>query len=139
LSGAATAIKLSGSKAKVVGCEPAVSGKAKESLKTGKIVERTAEVATKTICDGLRTQSLGRLNFELIRKYCDDVVGVSDDEVRQAMGELAREVHIVAEPSGAISYAAWRFRRHELPEAEKVVCILTGGNVDAGLLKEVLG
>lgn len=139
LSGAATAIKLSGAKAKVVGCEPAVSGKAKESLRTGRIVERPAEVATRTICDGLRTQSLGRLNFELIRKYCDDVVPVTDDEVRAAVAELAREVHIVAEPSGAITYAAWKFHGNELPAAEKVVCIVTGGNVDPGLLKEVLG
>jgi threonine dehydratase len=139
LSGAATAIKLSGSRAKVCGVEPAVSGKAKESLRTGKIVERPAEIVTKTICDGLRTQSLGRLNFEHIRKYCDDVVGVSDDEVRVAVGELAREVHIVAEPSGAVTYAAWKFHRAELPAAEKVVCIITGGNIDPGLLREVLG
>jgi len=91
-----------------------------------------------TIADGIRLTTPGALTFPIVRERITDIALVSDDEVRQAMGELAREVHIVAEPSGAISYAAWRFRRHELPEAEKVVCIITGGNVDASLLKEVL-
>jgi len=138
LSGAATAIKLSGSRAKVCGVEPALSGKARESFRTGKLVTRSAEQATRTICDGLRTQALGRLNFELIRKYCDDIVTVTDDEVRAAVRELAREVHIVAEPSGAVTYAAWKWHRQELPAGEKVVCIVTGGNIEPALLREVL-
>ncbi|MDP9269006.1 MAG: threonine/serine dehydratase [Acidobacteriota bacterium] len=139
LSGAATAIKLSGSKAKVVGVEPELAGDSQESFRTGKLVEWPAEKTTRTICDGLRTQSLGRLNFEHIRKYCDDIVTVTEDEVRGAIRELATEVHIVAEPSGAVPYAAWRWHRNELPAAEKIVCVITGGNVDPGLLRDVLG
>jgi threonine dehydratase len=138
LSGAATAIKLSGSKAKVVGVEPALAGDSQESFRSGKLVEWPAEKTTRTICDGLRTQSLGRLNFEHIRKYCDDIVTVTEDEIRGAIRELATEVHIVAEPSGAVTYAAWRWHRSELPAGEKVACIITGGNIDPKLLRDVL-
>ncbi|MBI2677878.1 MAG: threonine/serine dehydratase [Candidatus Koribacter versatilis] len=138
LSGAATAIKLSGSKAKVFGVEPELAGDSQESFRLGKLVEWPAEKTTRTICDGLRTQSLGRLNFEHIRKYCDDIVTVTEDEIRRAIRELATEVHIVAEPSGAVTYAAWRWHRNELPPAEKIACIITGGNIDPKLLREVL-
>ena len=138
LSGAATAIKLSGSKAKVVGVEPELAGDSQESFRTGKLVEWPAEKTARTICDGLRTQSLGRLNFEHIRKYCDDIVTVTEDEIRGAIRELATEVHMVVEPSGAVPYAAWRWHRDELPPAEKIVCVITGGNVDPKLLRDVL-
>jgi len=136
LSGAATAIKLSGSKAKVIGVEPELAGDSQESFRTGRLVEWPAEKTTRTICDGLRTQSLGRLNFEHIKKYCDDIVTVTEDEIRAAIRELATEVHIVVEPSGAVP--AWRWHRSELPAAEKIVCVLTGGNIDPKLLREVL-
>jgi threonine dehydratase len=139
LSGTATALKLSGSKAKVVGVEPELAGDSQESFRSGKRVEWPAEKTTRTICDGLRTQSLGRLNFELIRKYCDDIVTVTEDEIRAAIRELATEVRLVVEPSGAVPYAAWRWHRKDLPAAERVVCVLTGGNIDPGLLREVLG
>jgi threonine dehydratase len=139
LSGTATALKLSGSKAKVVGVEPELAGDSQESFRSGNRVEWPAEKTTRTICDGLRTQSLGRLNFELIRKYCDDIVTVTEDEIRAAIRELATEVRLVVEPSGAVPYAAWRWHRKDLPAAERVVCVLTGGNIDPGLLREVLG
>jgi threonine dehydratase len=138
LSGASTAIKLSGSKAKVVGVEPELAGDSQESFRTGKLVEWPAEKTTRTICDGLRTQSLGPLNFAHIKKYVDDIVTVTEDEIRGAIRELATEVHMVVEPSGAVPYAAWRWHRGELPAGEKIVCVITGGNVDRGLLRDVL-
>jgi threonine dehydratase len=138
LSGTATAIKLANPNVKVVGIEPALAGDAQESFRTGKLVEWPAEKTTRTICDGLRTQSLGQINFELIRKYVDDIVTVSEDEIRQAIRELALEAHIVAEPSGAVPYAAWRFHQKELPAAKKTVCVITGGNIDPKLFAEVL-
>lgn len=138
LSGAGTAIKLSGSKAKIVGVEPELAGDSQASFRSGKLVEWPAEKTTRTICDGLRTQSLGRLNFEHIKMYCDDIVTVTEEEIRRAIRELATEVHMIAEPSGAVTYAAWRWHRDELPQAEKIACIITGGNIDPKLLREVL-
>ncbi len=138
LSGVATALKLSKSEVKVVGVEPEFAADARESLATGSIVEWPASKTTRTICDGLRTQSVGAIPFEHLRRYVDDIVTVTDDEVRDAMRRLALTARIVAEPSGAASAAAFFFHRPELPPSQKTVAVISGGNVDPALLAEVL-
>ncbi|HVP43549.1 MAG TPA: threonine/serine dehydratase [Terriglobales bacterium] len=138
LGGIATAIKLSRPEVKVVGCEPELSADAQESLRTGHLVTWAAEKTTRTICDGLRTQSLGPLNFEHIKRYVDDIVTVSEDEIREAMRRLALNAHLVAEPSGAVPFAAFLFRADQLPKARRSVAVISGGNVEPALLAEVL-
>ena len=138
LSGVATAIKLSRPEVKVIGCEPELSADAQESLRSGHLVTWAAERTTQTICDGLRTQSLGPLNFEHIKRYVDDIVTVSEDEIREAMRRLALNAHLVAEPSGAVPFAAFLFRGGQLPKARRTVAVISGGNVEADMLAEVL-
>ena len=69
ISGIASALKLSGSSAKIVGVEPELANDAQQSFRKGEIVQLSAERVSSTLADGLRTQSVGRLNFEHIRKY----------------------------------------------------------------------
>lgn len=138
LSGVATAVKLSDAKVKVIGAEPELAADAQESLRTNKLVAWPAEKTTRTIADGLRTQSLGAVPYEHVRRYVDDIVTVSEDEIRGAMRQLALEARLVAEPSGAVPYAAFRFHARELPAARKTVVVISGGNVDPALLAEVL-
>jgi len=123
---------------RVVGCEPELAGDAQESLRTGKLVTWPAEKTTRTICDGLRTQSLGNLNFALIRKYVDDIVTVTEDEIREAMRRLALDAKLVAEPSGAVTFAAFLFHAAQLPPSRRTVAVISGGNVEPELLAEVL-
>jgi threonine dehydratase len=137
-SGVASAIKLSGSHAKVVGVEPELASDAQQSFRTGKIVELPAERVSSTLADGLRTQSIGPINFEHIRRFVDNIVTVTEDEIRTAMRCMATSVRLVAEPSGAVTFAAWLFHAKELPEAVKTVAIISGGNVDPQLLAQVL-
>ena len=137
LSGVATAIKLSKRSAKVIGVEPDLAADAQASLRAGKIVESTAEQATRTIADGLRTQSLGRITFEHIQRYVDDIVTVSEDEIRQATRWLATNPKTVAEPSGAVAVAGFLFHREQLPRTTMNVAIISGGNVDPRLLEEI--
>ena len=111
ISGVATAIKLSKPSVKVIGVEPELAADAQASLRAGKIVESTAEEATRTIADGLRTQSLGPITFEHIQQYVDDIVTVSEDEIRQATRWLATNPKTVAEPSGAVAVAGFLFHR----------------------------
>src|SRR6266550_3226272 len=85
ISGIATAIKLSRPAVKVIGAEPEFAADAQASLRTGRIVEFTPEQVTQTLADGLRTQSIGVINFEHIRQYVDDIVTVSEDEIRETM------------------------------------------------------
>ena len=138
LSGTATAIKLQNPRVKVIGVEPELAGDTQESFRTGKIVTWPAEKTTRTICDGLRTQSVGEIPFAHIQKYVDDIITVSEDEVRAAMRRLALEAHLVAEPSGAVTFAGYLFHRDQLPAAKRAVAIISGGNVARELLNEVL-
>jgi threonine dehydratase len=138
VSGVSSALKLSGSRAKVIGVEPQLADDAYQSFRAGKIVEITAERASSTLADGLRTQSVGPINFEHISKYVDDIITVSEDEIRAAMRHIALNARLVAEPSGAVTFAAWLFHEAELPMGQKVVAVLSGGNVEPDVLSRVI-
>ena len=138
ISGVSAALKLSGSKAKVIGVEPELANDAQQSFRKGEVVALSAERVSSTLADGLRTQSIGPINFEHIRSYVDDIVTVSEDEIRSAMRRMAMNVRMVAEPSGAVTFAAWLFHAKELPGSQKAVAVISGGNVDPQLLAQVL-
>jgi threonine dehydratase len=137
LSGIATAIKLSRPSVKVIGAEPELAADAQASLRSGKIVHSSAEETTRTLADGLRTQSIGALNFEHIRRYVDDIVTVSEDEIRKATRMLAADPKTLAEPSGAVAVAAFLFHRDELPKTTVNVAVISGGNIEAEMLSEI--
>jgi threonine dehydratase len=139
LSGIAAAIKLSKPGVKVIGAEPELAADAQASLRSGKIVESTAEETTRTLADGLRTQSIGPLNFEHIRRYVDDIVTVSEDEIRKAMQPLSADPQTLAEPSGAVAVAAFLFHRDQLPKTTMNVAVISGGNVEEETLAEMRG
>ncbi|SNS22233.1 threonine dehydratase [Granulicella rosea] len=137
LSGTATAVKQAKPGVQVWGCEPELAADAKESFDTKTLVEWPAAMTTRTIGDGLRTQSLGQLNFEHILKYVDGIVTVSEDEIFRAMRAILAATNLIPEPSGAVTLAAALFHAHELPPATKVAVILSGGNVEPALLERL--
>ena len=140
LSGTATSVKLAAEaglcnpNVKVFGAEPAVAADAKESFETRTLVEWPASRTASTISDGLRTQSLGQLNFEHILRFVDGIVAVSEEETLAAMRVLLANSDLVPEPSGAVSLAAVLFHAAELPPAKKIAIVLSGGNIDPALL-----
>jgi threonine dehydratase len=136
ISGVAAAIKLSKPSAKVIGVEPELAADAQASLRAGKIVQFPAGEVSRTIADGLRTQSIGPINFEHIRRYVDDIVTVTEDEIREAVRLLASNSKTVAEPSGAVAVAGFLFRRNQLPQTKLNVAIISGGNIDPKMLEE---
>lgn len=142
LSGVATGIKLAsaaeGRPAPLIwGCEPELAADAKASFDSRTLVEWPASSTTRTLADGLRTQSLGALNFEHILQFVDGIVTVSEDEIRKALRLILAATSIVAEPSGAVTLAAALFHRHELPPASRIVAIVSGGNLDPNLRTEL--
>ncbi|MFZ0818151.1 MAG: threonine/serine dehydratase [Candidatus Sulfotelmatobacter sp.] len=137
ISGVATAIKLSKPSVKVIGVEPELAGDAQASLRAEKIVQFPAEQVSRTIADGLRTQSIGPINFEHIRRYVDDIVTVTEDEIREAMRMLALNPKTVAEPSGAVATAGFLFHGDQLPRTKLNVAIISGGNVDPAMLEKL--
>jgi len=139
ISGVAAALKLSKPQIKVIGVEPALGADAQASLRAGKIVEFPSEQVTQTIADGLRAQYVGEINFELIRRYVDDIVTVSEDEIREATRRLAENPKTLAEPSGAVAVAAFLFHKDLLPQTKMNVAVISGGNIDPQLLAEIRG
>ena len=117
----------------MIGVEPELANDAQQSFRKGEIVELSAERVSSTLADGLRTQSIGRLNFEHMRQFVDDIITVTEDEIRTAMRRIVLNGRIVAEPSGAVTFAAWLFHGDELPASKKAVAVVSGGNVEPQL------
>jgi threonine dehydratase len=139
LSGVAAAIRQQRPECHVVGVEPELAGDAAASLRQRRIVQYTAEQTTRTIADGLRTQSLGTLNFAHIQRYVERVITVTEYEIEQAMHRIAWDARLIAEPSGAVATAAMLFHRQELPPHRTAVAIISGGNAEPATLLRVLG
>jgi threonine dehydratase len=125
-------------KAKIFGIEPELAADAAESFRTGSIVTWPAELTSRTIADGLRTQSVGARNFAHIEAFVDGIVTVTEAEIRTAMRAIVATTRLVPEPSGAVTTAALLFHANQLPRYKKAAAIVSGGNVDPALLAEVL-
>jgi threonine dehydratase len=138
ISGVAAALKLSRPQVQVFGVEPELAADAQASMRSGRMVELPSEQVGRTIADGLRAQHLGDLTFAHIRRFVDGIVTVSEDEIVDATRRLAYEAHLVAEPSGAVAFAGYLHRRNELPSTRLNVAIVSGGNVEPGLLAQIL-
>jgi threonine dehydratase len=138
LSGVAAAVKQLRPQAKLFGVEPELAGDTAASFRAGAIVEWPAELVSRTICDGLRTQSVGVRNFAHIQAFVDGIITVTEAEIRAAMRAIVAATRLVPEPSGAVAIAALLFHAAELPPYTKAVAVVSGGNVAPELLAEVL-
>jgi threonine dehydratase len=137
ISGVSTAVKLLKPGVKVVGVEPEVAADAQASFRAGHLVKYPAEQVLSTCADGLRAQYVGNLTFEHIRRYVDDIVNVTEDEIMQAVRILAANPKTVAEPSGAVAPAAFLFHPERLPASNLPVAVISGGNIDPALLQRI--
>ena len=91
----------------------------------------------KTIADGIAVKRPGDLTYEMVQKYVDEIVTVTDDEVSTAILELIEQQKMIAEGAGAVSVAAAMF--HKVPiEGKNVVCLVSGGNIDVTILSRVI-
>jgi threonine dehydratase len=106
-------------------------------LRAGHIVSFPAEQVSQTLADGLRTQSIGVINFEHIRAYVDDIITVTESEIRETVRLLSANPKTLAEPSGAVAPAAFLFHGNELPNTKINVAVISGGNIDPTLLAEL--
>ncbi len=132
-SGVAAAITALVPGARLIGVEPELAADARESLELDRIVAWPAELVSRTIADGTRTQSLGHLNFAHLRAQLDAVITVSEVEIAAAVRLAAEEARLVVEPSGALTIAAMRFHAHEAGLVGldgPIVGVVSGGNVD---------
>jgi threonine dehydratase len=134
LSGCATAAKALQPNIRIFGVETERSNDWQQSFQRN---ERVKIPPPDTIADGMRTQQPGELTWPVIRAHVEDIVLVSEAEVIAALKFLLFRLKILAEPTGAVAPAAVLQRRIGPPGA-KVGVIISGGNMDAGLLAQLL-
>jgi len=129
ISGVATAIKESNPRVKVVGVEPELANDTFLSRRRGEIVDIGASA---TIADGLRTSHPGRLTFPVVQRYVDEIVLVSEAEIKAACRFLLTKMKQAVEPSGAVSVAA----ALQVGGSGRVA-LVSGGNLDLDDLRGV--
>ncbi|MEK6650983.1 MAG: threonine/serine dehydratase [Bacteroidota bacterium] len=119
---------------RVIGVETESANDAQRSFRSKQIVKIDPPA---TIADGMRTQAVGKRNFEILLRYVDDVVTVTDEEVMDMMRFLLLRMKILAEPTGAVAPAAVFHRKLGI-EGKRVCAFISGGNVEPAFLKSIL-
>mgnify|MGYP001816207955 FL=1 len=139
-SGVCVAVKSLRPDARVIGVEPELAADAAESLREGRLVRWEPGRTGRTIADGVRTSAVGRIPWAQLSRLIDDIVTVSEDDIRRAMLAAATRANIVAEPSGAVSIAGWMRYGADLPDADvsDTVIVVSGGNVDPETYRTLL-
>ena len=134
ISGVALAAKKLRPEIKVYGVQAAGAPSMFNSIKDGKI-ERLDSVST--IADGIAVKEPGENTFEYVKEYVDEIVTVTEDEIATAILTLIEQHKMIAEGAGAVSVAAAMFDK--VPVAgKKVVCVVSGGNIDVTILSRVI-
>jgi threonine dehydratase len=136
IAGMLVAIKETNPKVRVYGVEPTGAPSMRRSLDEGHAVRLDA---VKTIADGLAAPMAGELNYEIVRRYADDVVLIDDDTIADAVRELLLNTKLLAEPAGAAATAAVLARAIPLRGSDRVAAVISGGNVDLGKLAGLIG
>ena len=136
MSGVATAVRAMSPRTRIVGVEPIGASAMRKSLDAGHPVKLER---IDTFADGLSAPWAGELTYPIIRKLVDDVILVSDDEIREAMRQIMTSAKLVAEPAAAATVAAILTGRVGAKKGDRVVAVLSGGNVDLSRIAEVAG
>lgn len=134
ISGCSIVVKNMSPKTKIIGVETEGANDCYQSFREKRLVKLNS---TNTIADGMRTLSVGKRNFEIIMKYVDDVITVSDEDVVEMMRFFFERMKIVVEPTGAVAPAA--IMKNKLGIKGKKVCaVISGGNIDTDLIHMIL-
>jgi len=134
ISGIAFVVKTLNPQCKVYGVQVSGASSMANSVEHGKI-EELSGVAT--FADGIAVKRPGDLTFDLVSKYVDEIVTVTDDEVATAVLALIEQQKLIAEGAGAVAVAAAMFNKVDI-KGKKAVCLISGGNIDVNILSRVI-
>ena len=134
VAGVAYAIKHLRPNVKVYGVQAERAASMAKSLELGKQITLDS---VSTFADGIAVKHPGDNTFKLIGEYVDDVVTVTEDEIATAILTLMEKQKLVAEGAGAVSVAAVMFDKVPV-KGKKVVCVVSGGNIDVNILSRVV-
>lgn len=134
ISGIAFALKTLNPKIKVYGVQACGAPSMANSVKSG-LIEELESVST--FADGIAVKRPGDNTFDLVSRYVDEIVTVTDDEVASAVLALIEQQKLIAEGAGAVAVAAAMFNKVDI-KGKKAVCIVSGGNIDVNILSRVI-
>lgn len=134
ISGIASALRARTPRTRIVGVEPEGAAVMRKSLDAGRPLRLDR---LDTIADGLAAPMAGDVTFPIVRDLVDNVVLVSDDEIRAGVRDLLSSAKLVAEPAGAAALAAITAGRVGAQRGDRVVAIVSGGNIDLTRLAEI--
>lgn len=134
-AGVAIAVKEKKPKIKIIGVESKAFPAMKESMARGSLQSVKAGY---TIADGISVKQPGKLTYDIVSKYLNDIVLVEDTAIVKTMFLLMERAKMVVEPAGAASLAYLLSNGHPAGKNEKVISVLSGGNVDMYLLGQVV-
>lgn len=134
IAGMAIAIKAVRPDVRVIGVEPEGAPTMRASLDAG----TPQKISPMTVADGLAAPVVGAMTLEAVRRFVDDVVLVTDDEILAALRELATYSKLVVEPAGAAAVAALLTGKIPVVRGSHVAAVISGGNVDLERLKTLL-
>lgn len=134
ISGVSFVVKKLNPNCKVYGVQAAGAPSMAEALKQKKV---SALDEVHTFADGISVKCPGDVTFDMVSKYVDEVVTVTDDETAAAILTLMEKQKVVSEGAGAVSVAAVLFDKIPV-KGKKVVCVVSGGNIDVNILSRVI-
>ncbi len=134
ISGIATALKSLKPETKIFGVEPEKASSMYLSVKSGKITRLSD---TTSIADGLAAREPGALTFECVKRYVDEILLVSEEEIEKAVSTVMRECHLIIEPSAAAAVAVL-VKKTDFRKNDEIVMVVSGGNISLKLLSRIL-
>jgi threonine dehydratase len=134
ISGIATALKSLKPETRIFGVEPEKASSMYLSIKSGKITRLSD---TTSIADGLAAREPGVLTFECVKRYVDEILLVSEEDIEKAVFTVMRECHLIIEPSAAAAVAAL-VEKPDLRKNAEIVVVVSGGNISLKLLSMIL-
>ena len=135
IAGIATALKELNPNIKVIGVQTCNIPSMKKSYENGKITSAFNDI---TIADGIAVKTPGSLTFDIISKLVDDVITVTEEEIAEAILFMMENQKLVSEGAGAVSTAALLSEKYKPLPGERVVCVVSGGNVDINTLYRIM-
>ena len=136
IAGMACVLKQINPKIKIIGVEPINSNVMTNSIKSGK-PEIFDTINNKTIADTLAAPFAGKITFEYVKEYVDDIINVSEDEMIESLRMMIERLKIVPEPSASACFVPIVFNKLNVPSKSKCLVVVCGGNIDIKRIKSL--
>ena len=136
IAGMACVLKQINPKIKIIGVEPINSNVMTNSIKSGK-PEIFDTINNKTIADTLAAPFAGKITFEFVKEYVDDIINVSEDEMIESLRMMIERLKIVPEPSASACFVPIVFNKLNVPSKSKCLVVVCGGNIDLKRIKSL--